>query len=163
MTWRVARIKDWLQSNTRRDAEMARAARARATPALAERLRKLAKAVSGDAVAVMIGGMNTDARWAPAGAERQVCHDCGTQCVANCSHPTYRALRTRPKPRSVLRSRLGWSPIPMPFQEEVALITMMGDIRRSEVSSSTPCFLAGLARWSGGPELPPERLPRHGR
>ena len=171
MTWRVARIKDWLQSSTRRDAEMARAAHVRATPALAERLCKLAKAVSGDAVAVMTGGMNTDARWAPAGAERQVCHDCGTQCVPSmehilwrCPHPTYRVLRTRPKPRSDLRSRMGWSPVPMPFQDEVALITMMGEIRRSEVSLRRHrASWQGWRGWSGGPGLPPERLPRHGR
>ena len=69
-----------------------------------------------------------------------------------CSHPTYRALRTRPKPRSDLRSRLGWSPNAMPFQEEVALIPMMGDVRKSEVPLRRQrASSQGWCGWSGGP------------
>ena len=89
----------------------------------------------------MCGGMSTDARWAPTGAVRHVCHDCGAPCVPSvehvlweCSHPAYVALRTRTKPHSTLRSRLGWSPNALPFNEEVALITMLGGLRKTEVS-----------------------------
>ena len=171
VTWRVARIKEWLRSNSRRDSAVARSANVRATPALAERLCKLARAVSGDAVAVMCGGMSTDARWAPTGAVRHVCHDCRTPCVPSvehvlweCSHPAYVALRTRTKPHSALRSRLGWSPNALPFNEEVALISMLGGMRNTEVSlrRHRPSW-RGWRGWGEGRGLPPEHPAWQGR
>ena len=153
VTWRVARIEEWLRSNTRRDSAVARTANVRATPALAERLCKLAKAVSGDAVATMCGGMSTDARRAPTGAVRHVCHDCGTPCVPStehvllweCPHPALVALRTHTKPRSALRSRLGWSPNAVPFNQEVAHHDAGQPKKNPGVSSLSSCFLARVA------------------
>ena len=52
----------------------------------------------------------------------------------DCPCRDYASLRRLPKPRSVIRARLGWSPTPLrSISEELQMIKQLGNIRAREV------------------------------
>ena len=104
-------------------------------------------------MATMCGGMSTDARWAPTGAVRHVCHDCGAPCV-----PVYRACALgmlSSRPRGVKDSHQA------PFGSEVLFGLVAERLavqprgrshhdaglpkKNRGVASSSTCFLARVA------------------
>ena len=108
---------------------------------LVERLHKTALRLPGHAVACMVGGCTTDARWTPrSGQLRFQCEFCGRHIVPSLRHVLWECeafahLRTIPEPVSRLRARLGWTERALARSHEDALICQMGRIRQAEVES----------------------------
>ncbi|CAE7676109.1 xynB [Symbiodinium sp. CCMP2592] len=142
-SWRLCKVSEWLEHPKRRDSELARNAGVVASPALVKRLHRIAQdsELGGHELSIMSGGMSTDARWCPAGTQRSRCEDCGQDLCPSVDHilwdcpcSDYASLRLLPKPRSVIRARLGWSPAPLrTIREELQMIKQLGSIRAAEV------------------------------
>ena len=137
--WRLVRLKEWLGHPARIDSRLARASRVRASPALVVYLRRLAAKVDGHALSTMIGGLSTDARWSPAGPQRDHCAICSSHVTPSVEHvfwqcPFFAEIRCQQPPRSALARRLGWSfPIDESDAQVVARLLMLGNIRCAEV------------------------------
>ena len=138
-SWRLTQFRSWLQSD-RIDAEVARAEGLVINRRLVARLHKLAMKLPGHAVACMVGGCSTDARWTPSGAIRDWCELCGKAETPSLKHVMWRCsalahLRSIPEPASALRARLGWSARALGRGRDEALLLQMGCIREAEAAS----------------------------
>ena len=137
--WRLHRLKEWLGHPARRDSHLARSCRVRASPELVVYLRRLASKVDGHAISTMIGGLSTDARWCPAGPQRDHCAICHSHVTPSVEHvfwqcPFFDEIRCQQPPRSALARRLGWSfPTDESDAHVVARLLMLGNIRCAEV------------------------------
>ena len=138
-SWRLTQFRSWLQSD-RIDAEVARAEGLVINRRLVARLHKLAMKLPGHAVACMVGGCSTDARWTPSGAIRDRCELCGKAETPSLKHVMWRCsalahLRSISEPASALRARLGWSARALGRGRDEALLLQMGCIREAEAAS----------------------------
>ena len=137
--WRLSRLREWLGHPTRIDSRLARASRVRASAELVAYLRRLAAKVDGHALSTMIGGLSTDARWCPAGPQRDHCAICLSHTTPSVEHvfwqcPFFDEIRCQQPPRSALARRLGWSfPTDESDAHVVARLLMLGNIRCAEV------------------------------
>ena len=114
-SWRQAKFVQWL-SSSRNDARSARDAGVAYSLKLVDSLRSHASQADGHQVAVMTGGVQTDAHWCQEkpGGLRGFCRDCRTHVTPTTEHvlwdcSLFRDLRVLPKPACALLARLGWN------------------------------------------------------
>lgn len=108
--WRLERFTAWLQSD-RIDSKLAREQGVLATDVLLDKLRKVARRASGDQVAVLCGGITTDAH---VNGLRDFCPDCGQAVCPSIAHvlwdcEKFQEHRVIAQPADPMCARMGWN------------------------------------------------------
>lgn len=108
--WRRMRFTAWLQSK-RIDSQLAREQGIHATEILIDRLRHAARGCTGDQVAVLCGGITTDAH---IGGLRDFCPDCGAKVCPSTVHvlwdcEKFQEHRALAQPDDPMCARMGWN------------------------------------------------------
>jgi hypothetical protein len=142
-SWRRECLLEWVTSDTRRDSALAGGVHFQPTADLAHWLRCAVASLGGHCVAVLTGGLTTQASRSP---PPQRCEDCGEVVVPSVDHVLWQcsawsALRRVPAPQHVLSRRLCW-PVPAsippprrPTDDEMCLLRQMATIRSAEASA----------------------------
>ena len=86
-SWRLSQVLSWFASS-RNDAVLARSEQLRVRIPLISRLRALTRKTDGHGLAVMTGGVSSDARWCPKhlASLRHYCYDCKREITPHLSH-----------------------------------------------------------------------------
>lgn len=108
--WRTTRFTAWVQSE-RIDSQLARAQGIHATEELIDKLRSFARSASGDQVAVLCGGITTDAHIE---GLREFCPDCHCVVCPSTEHvlwqcETWKDHRVFDQPTDPMCARMGWN------------------------------------------------------
>ena len=128
--WRWEQLGNWLRSK-RRDATLIRAAGGSLTGFNLDRFRKLVQNLDAHCIAIITGGMKTEA----AGTQVQNwCTCCQLEIFPSLDHILWECsrfshLRVYPKPPNIWAQRLGWDP----DTYSIRLIRQMAQIRACEV------------------------------
>ena len=132
--WRNTQFKKWLRSS-RRDATMARDQGVVSSMTLIDHLRSYTQTATAGQIAVVCGGLTTDAHHHDGGPGlRDFCPSCGGAVCPSTQHvywhcPAFQSFRLHPEPQhDAVLSRMGWSPVSGPNQ---VLIGQMVLIRRA--------------------------------
>ena len=134
-SWRSWQFNSWLQNRQRRDSAIGRELNLQYSEHIGSLLKGLVKRVSGEAAAVLVGGMSTPAT-VHAAVRPQHCPYCHEPVVPSIDHVLwvcrlFAALRVIPRPVSDFTARLGWGP-GMTLDSCLDLLQQMGNIRHEE-------------------------------
>ena len=134
-SWRSWQFNSWLQNRQRRDSAIGRELNLQYSEHIGSLLKGLVKRVSGEAAAVLVGGMSTPAT-VHAAVRPQHCPYCHEPVVPSIDHVLwvcrlFAALRVLPRPVSDFTARLGWGP-GMTLDSCLDLLQQMGNIRHEE-------------------------------
>ena len=134
-SWRSWQFNSWLQNRQRRDSAIGRELNLQYSEHIGSLLKGLVKRVSGEAAAVLVGGMSTPAT-VHAAVRPQHCPYCHEPVVPSIDHVLwvcrlFAALRVLPRPVSDFAARLGWGP-GMTLDSCLDLLQQMGNIRHEE-------------------------------
>ena len=119
-----------------------------------DQVRKLAATLSGDACAVLFGGMKTAATSKASWETREIWFDGHCEVCPSVTHilwecPAFEHLRQLPRPDDVLQTRIGWSHLCVKLRCK-PMLEQMGRIRAAEVASRRSRAGARRYRRSGG-------------
>ena len=156
-SWRKWQFQSWLDSQ-RVDAKCAREQGICFSDDLLASLRNAASSATGHEVAILAGGVQTDAHWCSLTDDRKglrdLCHDCSQNVTPSTCHvlwecPKWNEFRQIPKPDNPFLARMAWkqSGVHRGLMQQLALIRKAHVRERNKRSTSG---VAGGDR-GGGP------------
>ena len=118
-SWRKVCFNAWLNSDSRRDSQISRNVGVAYTAKLSRRLHTIAMWADAHQLAVLSGGMTTEATFRgrtndAANPVASWCHDCRRDVIPSVQHvlwecPAYQDLRHLSQPSCPLAARVGWT------------------------------------------------------